>query len=89
MAEGCDIFIGIWMEEIEKVLTNRVNNQIPEEQLCFNITKACVDVDPSNVKPFDDTIMVDGQPVNMVIWSCLYLGSCYWARGSVMQYIGY
>jgi hypothetical protein len=39
MAEGCEIFIGIWMEDIEKVLINRVNDIEPERQLCYNITQ--------------------------------------------------
>lgn len=33
--------------------------------LFFNINKACVGVDPSNVKQFDDEIMIDGQPTKI------------------------
>ena len=52
MKEGCDAFIDIWIEEIQKVFIRRD-------------TKACVAVDPKNVKPFDNKIMVDGQPMEL------------------------
>lgn len=62
MREGCEAFVNGWEEKIEKVLVNRVNDERPVQELCYEITKACENVDPTNVKPFDDKIMVDGQP---------------------------
>jgi MinD-like ATPase involved in chromosome partitioning or flagellar assembly len=66
MKEGCEAFLSGWEEEIVKVLVNRVDNETPVQQLCYQISKACENVDPANVKPFDDTIMVDGQPQKIV-----------------------
>ena len=62
MRTGCEAFFLGWEEEIEKVLTNRVNDEAPIYELCYNISKACVDVDPTNVPRFDDQIFIDGQP---------------------------
>ena len=65
MREGCEIFISGWMEELENVLIGRENDEKPIQELCYNVTHACVGVDPTNVKPFDDEMMIDGQPVKM------------------------
>ena len=62
MKEGCEAFINGWEEKVEKVLINRPDDETPVQRLCYDITKACANVDPTNVKPFDDQIMVDGQP---------------------------
>lgn len=62
MREGCEAFIDGWEEELEKVLINRENDEKPIQQLCYEITRACNNVDPTNVKPFDDQIWFDGQP---------------------------
>lgn len=62
MREGCEAFINGWEEKIEKVLINRPDDETPLRKLCYEITQACKDVDPTNVKPFDDQIFVDGQP---------------------------
>lgn len=67
MKEGCDSFFAGWEEELVKVLTNRPDDKTPIQKLCYQITKACEEVDPSNVKNFDDTIMVDGEPVPIVL----------------------
>ena len=66
MREGCEAFVTSWDAEIIKVLMNRVNDEIPVQQLCYNISKACENVDPANAKKFDDTITVDGEPVKIV-----------------------
>lgn len=62
MRTGCEAFLNGWEEEIEKALINRVDDETPIQNLCFEITKACLNVDPKNVPRFDDQIMVDGQP---------------------------
>lgn len=66
MREGCEAFLSGWEEELVKVLTNRKNDSVPEQILCFELSKACLNVDPSNVPQFDNEIMVDGQPVKIV-----------------------
>ena len=67
MKEGCDAFIDRWIEEIQKLFIRRKTEDISvlEHQLCYNVTRACVQVDPKNVKPFDNKIMVDGQPMEL------------------------
>jgi hypothetical protein len=65
MREGCEAFVSAWSEEIPKVLINRNDDESPVQKLCFEITKACENVDWNNIKSFDDTIMIDGQPVKM------------------------
>lgn len=62
MREWCEAFVNWWEEELEKVLTNRPDDQTPIKKLCYEITKACENVDPTNVKAFDDQIFIDGQP---------------------------
>jgi hypothetical protein len=66
MKEGCDAFLSGWEEDLVRVLVNRVDTEGPVQQLCYDISKACEGVDPGNVKPFDDTIMIDGQPTKIV-----------------------
>lgn len=66
MKEGCEAFLSGWEEEMAKVLTNRSDDETPVQKLCFEISQACANVDPSNVKKFDDTITVDGEPVKIV-----------------------
>lgn len=39
MREGCEAFISGWTEELEKVLINRKDDQIPIQQLCYEISK--------------------------------------------------
>lgn len=65
MREGCEAFVAAFDEDIPKVLINRENDQVPIQKLCFEITKACEGVDFNNMKPMDDTIMIDGEPVKM------------------------
>lgn len=65
MKEGCEAFVAAWNEEIPKVLINRVNDELPIDKLCFEITKACEGVNFDNLKSMDDTIMIDGEPVKM------------------------
>ena len=62
MREGCEAFLNGWEEDLEKVLINRPDDQTPIRKLCYEISKACDNVDPTNVKPFDDQIFIDGQP---------------------------
>jgi hypothetical protein len=62
MRTGCDAFVAGWDEEIERVLTNRDNDQKPIDQLCYQISKACVNVDPTNVERMPNEIFMDGQP---------------------------
>jgi len=62
MRTGCEAFINGWEEQVEKVLIGRPDDETPIRRLCYEITQACQDVDPTNVKPFDDQIFIDGQP---------------------------
>ena len=62
MREGCEAFINGWEEEVEKVLINRPDDKTPIDRLCTEITKACDNVDSTNVPSFDNQIFVDGQP---------------------------
>lgn len=39
MREGCEAFISGWTEELEKVLINRKDDQIPIQQLCYEISR--------------------------------------------------
>lgn len=65
MREGCEAFVAAWDEEIPKVLINRENDEVPVQKLCYEITKACENIDWNNVKQMDDSIMIDGQPVKI------------------------
>lgn len=65
MRQGCEAFVNGWDEEIEQVLVNRKNDQEPIEILCYQMTKACDGVDPTNVPRFDNQIMMDGQPMQL------------------------
>ena len=66
MREGCEAFISGWEEEFVDVLVNRVDTDSAVNKLCTEISHACLNVDPANVKAMDDTIMVDGQPKSLV-----------------------
>jgi hypothetical protein len=66
MREGCEAFIAGWEDELVDVVANRQDTDSAVNKLCFEISKACDNVDPTNVKPFDDTIMIDGQPQKIV-----------------------
>jgi len=66
MKEGCEAFLAGWEEDIVQVLVNRIDTDSAVRQLCYDISQACQNVDPGNVKPFDDTIMIDGQPTKIV-----------------------
>ena len=66
MREGCEAFLAGWEDELVEALVNRKDGDSAEKKLCFEVSKACSGVDPSNVKPFDDTIMIDGQPRKIV-----------------------
>ncbi len=66
MKEGCEAFLSGWEEDLIKVLINRTGPDTPVNQLCYEISKACENVNPANVKPIDDTIMIDGQPQKIV-----------------------
>ena len=66
MREGCEAFISGWEDELVDTLVNRKDTFSAVHHLCHEVSQACQGVDPANVKPFDDTIMVDGQPQKMV-----------------------
>ena len=52
------------MEHILKQI-DRENDEAPVQKLCYEITKACENIDWNNVKQMDDSIMIDGQPVKI------------------------
>ena len=66
MRDGCEAFLSGWEDELIDVLVNRTDADSAVQKLCHETSQACVGVDPGNVKPFDDTIMVDGQPQKIV-----------------------
>lgn len=66
MREGCEAFIAGWNDEIISSLTNRSNDEEPVQKLCYEISKACENVDPSNAPRMDNNIMVDGEPMDIV-----------------------
>ena len=68
MREGCEAFLSGWSDEIISSLVNRESDEVAEKKLCYEISKACENVDPSNVPRFDNTITVDGEKVDMVIY---------------------
>jgi hypothetical protein len=39
MRDGCEAFLSGWEEEIISVLTNRVNDDVPAQKLCYEISK--------------------------------------------------
>lgn len=39
--DACDVFVAAWNEDMEKVFVNRVDDESPINQICFDITKAC------------------------------------------------
>lgn len=52
------------MEEIQKLFIRSTEDvSILEKKLCNEITRACVEVDPKNVKSFDNKIIIDGKPM--------------------------
>ena len=64
MKQGCDSFIDRFIEDIQKLFIRRDTDDVNilEQRLCKETTRACVEVDPKNVKAFDNKIMIDGQP---------------------------
>jgi len=66
MREGCEAFLASWEDELVNTILHRTDSDSAVQKLCYETTKACSGVDPSNVKAFDDTIMVDGQPQKIV-----------------------
>ena len=68
MKTGCEVFVGGYNDEIEKALIGRKLDLTADDiiqNLCFKTTKVCEGVDFNNIKPMDDTIMVDGEPVKI------------------------
>ena len=68
MKTGCEVFVGGYNDEIEKVLIGRKLDLTADDiiqDLCFKTTRVCEGVDFNNIKPMDDTIMVDGEPVKI------------------------
>ena len=68
MKTGCEVFVGSYNDEIEKALIGRKLDLTADDiiqNLCFKTTKVCEGVDFNNIKPMDDTIMVDGEPVKI------------------------
>ena len=61
MFEGCTAFVMNWEEEIEKALINRKNNNEVEQQLCFDLTKACIGVNFSE-PPRGPEVYVNDEP---------------------------
>lgn len=64
MRQGCEVFVDRWIEEVQKLFINRDTDDVEEleRRLCKVTTRACDQVDPKNVKAFDNKIMIDGQP---------------------------
>ena len=68
MRTGCEVFVGAYNDEMEKALIGRKLDLTADDiiqDLCFKTTKVCEGVDFNNIKPMDDTIMVDGEPVKI------------------------
>ena len=68
MRMGCEVFVGGYNDELEKALIGRKLDLTADDiiqDLCFKTTKVCEGVDFNNIKPMDDTIMVDGEPVKI------------------------
>ena len=68
MKTGCEVFVGGYNDELEKVLIGRKLDLTADDiiqNLCFKTTRVCEGVDFNNIKPMDDTIMVDGEPVKI------------------------
>ena len=66
MKEGCEAFVSGWYEEVIAALTNRKDDKEPILKLCYEISKACVNVDPTKMQMMEPTIMVDGESVDIV-----------------------
>ena len=68
MKTGCEVFVGGYNDELEKVLIGRKLDLTADDiiqNLCYKTTRVCEGVDFNNIKPMDDTIMVDGEPVKI------------------------
>ena len=68
MKMGCEVFVGGYNDEIERVLIGRKLDLTADDiiqDLCFKTTKVCEGVDFNNIKAMDDTIMIDGEPVKI------------------------
>ena len=68
MKTGCEVFVGAYNDEVEKALIGRKLDLTADDiiqDLCFKTTKVCENVDFNNIKPMDDSIMVDGEPVKI------------------------
>ena len=68
MKTGCEVFVGAYNDELEKVLIGRKLDLTKDDiiqDLCFKTTKVCVGVDFNNINPMDDTITIDGEPVKI------------------------
>jgi hypothetical protein len=63
MREGCEAFIMDWEEVVERELQTRPNNDMIENKICHEISKACHNVNVKDAPRFDNQIFVDGQPV--------------------------
>ena len=66
MAKGCNAFISAYDEELEKSLVNRKSEEAAIQWLCYEKTGVCSGVDPTNVPRFDNKILVDNEPMNIV-----------------------
>lgn len=63
MKEGCQAFIMDWEEDLERVLMEREKNSDVEQTICYDISKACVNVDVEADTPrMPEEIWIDGQP---------------------------
>ena len=68
MRMGCEVFVGGYNDELEKALIGRKLDLTADDiiqDLCFKTTKVCEGVDFNNIKPMDDSIMVDGEPLKI------------------------
>ena len=68
MKTGCEVFVGAYMEEVEKALIGRKLDLTKDDiiqNLCFDRTQVCTGVDFNNIKAMDDTISIDGEPVKI------------------------
>jgi len=45
MRKGCDLFISQYEETVLDMLTARENDDNIEDEICYNMTEACVDID--------------------------------------------
>ena len=69
MKTGCEVFVGRYNDEVGKSLIGRkldLNADDIIQDLCFKTSKFCEGFDFNNIKPMEDTIMADGEPVKIV-----------------------